>query len=178
MRLLLTVILLCVTLTACVTTQTQDNGYLPMPEEFLGYWLHEKNQFRMTVNPDGTITNIYIKENQLIDEYQYKVLHVYNSERVAVLFKNKAYYGDYYGEWREPKFAFFWMHYPEFYPDVFDPAFYWGGHCRIISENEWADPILHQQAILNRLKTLHSQNPCISGSTSHRLRAIDKSKFD
>ncbi len=81
MRLLLTVILL-LSLTACVTTPPQDNGYLPMPEEFLGYWRprgRASGIIGIDVRPDGIIEHrVNNDTKELVMIQYYKVFHIEN----------------------------------------------------------------------------------------------------
>ncbi len=77
---IITTIMLAFLLTACVTTQVQDNGYLPMPEEFLGYWRprgRTSGIVGIDVKRDGVIEyRIHDETEELLTTLHYKVFHI------------------------------------------------------------------------------------------------------
>ncbi len=154
---------------------------LQMPEIFLGQWYHDGQRFLLTVKPDGTMEDVYIEDNKVIDEYQYKIIHVYGPERVAILFKETSHYPDhaYYNKWSKPRFSLLWIDYPKVFPDILDPDFLWGSDCYAIAgEKEWENIDQYRDVLMQRIEALYPTSGCVDGSYRMKMRSVDEHKFD
>lgn len=129
-----------------------------MPKAFLRQWVHDNGQFLLVVNDDGSIKDYYIKDDTLIDEYEYKVLQTYGAERAAVLFRKKL-HAPQKNDWSDPALTFFYLHHPDKKIEkFFEESFYWETDCFFVTQEEWENPQQHKSDILERLDPKNACN--------------------
>lgn len=151
-----------------------------MPEIFLGKWYHNEGYLHLTVNADGTMTDIYPNGgDQLIREIQYKILYVYDPEKVAILYKKKHHEHhnpDFYRVWRKPKFSVVGLHRAK--DNRNSVRFDWTRSCDLASEEEWENIDQYRDVLVKRMVELHPK--CLSvfdGFPGQRFWPVGERKF-
>ena len=144
---------------------------LKLPDTFIDDWLHDGDRFQLRIRPDGTISETYIKEDQLISEMEYKVIKIYNPRRVAVIYRERSALKRWgrNGEWMPLKLRFFWI-VPSPRPAEEDFLLKMSDWCGSFSDEEWDNPMKYQKEIIYRLDNEWSEAGCHSdnGYTYYR----------